>query len=384
MRRLAVAVAVVAAGVGGAVAPPAVAAQRIWKATRYPYFYYSGVDGFWGVVHAGRYSPIGFVERPEPYFAAVSFDVSASTGGSYLLIADAQAPAWWDGWRASLTLTVARANRLGYYGMGNATAFSNDSVTAAQPYFYRVSRSTSALRATVQRRLLGPLRLLAGAGLEHTSFRQLPGATVFEQDLASGVADSAPFNDAVVRAGLVLDTRDNEIDPHRGILLEGLVAGGTGYTRTTWSARAYVDVAERLTLAGRVAGEAMGGSPSPPVAAQMTMETSDRPFIAVGGFKSLRGYYDGRFTGRGKLVGGLEARYALLWAPTVLELKLVGFYDVGRVFGPGQDFRLTTDDLHASGGAELALRLLRNVMVVIGYGRGSEGGQLLVGSSWSY
>ena len=366
-----------AAGVSGPVA-----AQRIWKSTLYPYLYYSSVDGFWGALHIGRYCPIGYVERPEPNFAAVAFDLSASTQGSYSFTADAQAPAWWTGWRVGLTVTAARANRLGYYGVGNAAAFSQDSVTPTQPYFYRVSRSTAALRATVQRRLIGPVRLLAGAGLGHTSFRRLPGATVFAQDVAAGVVDSAPFNDATARAGLVADTRDNEIDPHRGIFLEGLYAAGRGYTRTTLSARAYLNPTEKLTIAARVAGENMGGDPA--VAAQMVMESSERPFIAVGGLRSLRGYYDGRFTGRGKLLGGLEARYGLLWAPSVLELKIVGFYDVGRVFGPGEDFTVTTTGLHASGGAEVAVRLLRNTIVLVGYGRGSEGGQFLVGSSWSY
>ena len=65
-------------------------------------------------------------------------------------------------------------------------------------------------------------------------------------------------------------------------------------------------------------------------------------------------------------------------------MKIVGFYDVGRVFAPGEAFRVTSDGLHSSGGAELAVRLLRNTIVVVGYGRGSEGGQLLIGSTWSY
>src|SRR2546427_6695058 len=82
---------------------------------------------------------------------------------------------------------------------------------------------------------------------------------------------------------------------------------------------------------------------------------------------------------------GLEARYGLVWVPSVLELKLVAFYDAGRVFGPGEGgVRLTTTDLHRSGGGELALRFLRNSLVVVGYGRGREGGQLLFGTSWSY
>jgi len=56
---------------------------------------------------------VGFVERPEPNLAAVNFDIGASTQGSRFFVADAQAPAWWDGWRANLTITTARANRLG-------------------------------------------------------------------------------------------------------------------------------------------------------------------------------------------------------------------------------------------------------------------------------
>lgn len=380
MRRLALAISLCAAT--GTFAPPLVTAQRYWKRSFLPYIYYSGVDGLWGVLHLSRYSPIGFVERPEPNLAAITLDLGASTGGSYLAVLDAQFPAWWEGWRAALTLTAARSNRLGYYGIGNTTAYSPDSVTAANPYYYRVSRTTQDVRFTVQRRLTGPLRVLGGAGFTHTSFRELPGATVFQQDAAAGIVDSAPYDDPVARFGLIVDTRDNEIDPHRGLFVEGLYAAGNGYGRSTVAARAYVHPVEKLILGARLAGEHLNGSPG--VSAEMMVESSERPFEAVGGYRSLRGYYDGRFTGRGKLFGGVEARYALLWAPSVLEVKLVGFYDVGRVFAPGEAFRVTTDGLHSSGGAELAVRLLRNTIVVMGYGRGTEGGQFLIGSTWSY
>src|SRR5438132_14238073 len=87
------------------------------------------------------------------------------------------------------------------------------------------------------------------------------------------------------------------------------------------------------------------------------METSERPFVAVGGYYSLRSYYNGRFTGPGKLIGGLEARYAVLLVPSVVELKLVAFYDAGRVFGPGEGARLTSAGLHRAGGARLAAPL---------------------------
>src|SRR5207245_7677733 len=104
-------------------------------------------------------------------------------------------------------------------------------------------------------------------------FRALPGRSVFRSDLTSGVVDprSIPFTDKVVRAGLVLDTRDNEIDPHKGVAGEALFASGTGYTRTTAGARVYVHPLRKLILAGRLAAEGMGGNP--PLAAQELMES---------------------------------------------------------------------------------------------------------------
>lgn len=297
---------------------------------------------------------------------------------------DAQAPAWWAGWRAGLTIGAVRVNRLGYYGLGNDTQYSRDSLTTAGSYFYKVSRTTQFARATVQRRVIGPLRILAGAAIDHSDFRALPGRSVFRDDRAARVVDpgTIPFTDKVVRAGVVLDTRDHEIDPHRGVAAEALFASGTGYTRTTTSARVYVHPFQRLVLAGRLAAEGTGGNP--PLAAMELMESSERPFVAVGGYYSLRAYYNGRFTGPGKLIGGLEARYALLLVPSLVEVKLVAFYDAGRVFGPGEGVRLTTTGLHRAGGAELAVRVLRNSLIVLGYGRGSDGGRFLFGTNWSY
>ncbi len=380
MRRIGAALAVAAlVPTGGGLA-----AQRLWVDQLYPYAYYSTIDGLWFAGRYGWYSPMGFTERPEPNFASIKLDAAASTRGSYLLSLDATAPAYWDGWRVALSLTAARANRLGYYGQGNDSPYSADSVTPARPYFYKVSRSTRAARLTVQRRIAGPLRLLAGASLEHTDFRELPGESRFQRDRVAGIVrpGEVPFGDRVVRGGVIVDWRDQEIDPHRGVFVEGLVGSGRGYTRTTAAARVYLHPFPKVMLAARIAGERMTGSP--PVAAQLTMESSEGPFIALGGYRSLRGYYDARFVGPGKLVGGVEVRYALLWAPRLVEVKLVAFYDCGRVFAAGESVRLTGDALHSSAGGEIAVALVRNTLFVLGAGKGSEGAQLLFGTTWSY
>jgi outer membrane protein assembly factor BamA len=363
---------------------PSLHAQRVWHRSLYPYAYYSSIDGLWLAGHVGVSTPIGFAERPEPHAAALNLDAGTSMQGSYSVVADAQVPALWAGWRLRVTLSAARDNRLGFYGLGNDTPYTADSVTADSPYFYQVSRTYPGARATVQHRLVGPLRVLVGAAITRTDFRPLPGRSVFRQNVASGAVDSTfiPFTDRTVRAGLVLDTRDNELAPHSGLVAEALFASGPGYTRTTGSARVFVRPLERVSLAARVAGE--GTSGSPPVATQIEMESSELPFIAVGGYHSLRGYYDARFIGSGKLLGGLEARYAPVLAPTVVEVQIVGFYDVGRVFGPGEPFQVTTNGLHQSGGAEVAVHFLRNTLVVVGVGAGSEGAQFLFGTQWSY
>jgi outer membrane protein assembly factor BamA len=366
------------------VVPSLLAAQRFWNSSGAPAAYYSTMDGWWLAGFYKVYSPIGFLERPEPFAAALTVSAGASTEGSRFLELDAQAPAYWDGWRAAVTLGANRANRLGYYGLGNTSAYSEDAVTSTSPYFYRVSRAHWAARATLQRRIAGPLRALGGLTFQRTDYRGLPGESVFEQNVANGVIDGdrIPFTDFALRAGVVLDARDDELDPHGGLFAEALFSRGDGYSRVTGHAQIYVRPFETLTLAARAGGERMTGSP--PLAAQMTMESSEYPFVALGGYRTLRGFPNGRFTGHGKLIAGLEARYALIWAPTIFELKLVGFVDAGRVFGPGEAFVLTTKRLHTSGGGEIVLRLTRSSLVVLGAGFSTEGWQLLTATTWSY
>ena len=320
---------------------------------------------------------MGFAERPEPNFARIALDVGASTQGSYALIVDAQAPAYWDGWRLGLTLSLTRANRLGYFGQGNGTVYDRDSTAGpGRSYFYRVGRANRSARLTIQRKIAGPLRVLVGGSLDRTAFRALPGVSMYERD------STGPFADRVARAGLVLDTRDVEVDPHRGVFAEALAARGRGYNRVSTSLHVYAHPLERLILAARVGRETITGTA--PLAVQQTIETCEGPVVALGGARSLRGYYDGRFVGPGKIMYGVEARYGLAWAPRLLELKLFAFYDAGRVFGQGETVRLTSHGLHSAMGGGVALALARNTLVLLEAGKGTEGTQVTFSSTWSF
>lgn len=380
LRRIAAALLVTC----GAAGPLPAGAQRYWDRSFTPFAYYSTTDGFWVAGWARFYSPvIGTAERPEPHLAWVELRGGASTEGSHFIHAEAQAPAWWDGWRLALSLDLERRNRYGYYGLGNETFYSSDSTRAGRPYFYRVSRSLTSARVTVQRRVAGPVRVLVGGVVSRTDYRGLPGETVFERDAGSGAIDPGeiPFADAAWRTGLVLDTRDHEVDPHRGALVEALYGSGRGYRRITGSARVWVQPARKVVLLARAAGERATGAL--PLAALGELEASADPIVAVGGYRSLRGYPEGRFTGPGKILAGIELRYAVFFVPPY-EVKVFGFYDAGRVFAAGEEFRVTTDGLHSGGGAGVAARLGRNAILVLGAGFTGEGWQLLLDTRWSY
>jgi hypothetical protein len=80
----------------------------------------------------------------------------------------------------------------------------------------------------------------------------------------------------------------------------------------------------------------------------------------------------------------VEARYGVLWSPRVLELKLLAFYDAGRVFAPGESVRLTTEGLHSALGGGVGLAMMRNTVFTFVVGKGTEGTEVLFTGGWSY
>ena len=112
--------------------------------------------------------------------------------------------------------------------------------------------------------------------------------------------------------GLVLDTRDREIGPHRGTWAEVLVQraglGGTEhYTRTTASVRQYVPLADRLTWAERVVVQNVSGDVSRQEMA--TVQSSYKDEEALGGAGSLRGIPKNRYVGKGVAFANTELRW---------------------------------------------------------------------------
>jgi hypothetical protein len=337
-----------------------------WLDIYYPKLFWTPREGLSaGLFYSVALQPEYADDIRAPFKTRFALDVQASTSGSRFAELEAWAPALTDGWRFHLTAVAEHWRREPYYGIGNATIADAPAAEGVERY-YQALHVRNSLRGDVQRRIVGGLRALVGWHAEHWLLDSLATPSV-------AAADRAGADEVSLRLGLVFDTRDREASPQNGVLLEALharadadVAGDLTYTRTTVSARGWLAFNERWGIAGRVAGETMGGTPA--VGSFFSLEGSERRVEALGGPDSHRGLYRFRFVDADKLLGNFEVRYAVF--PYLVRPVLVGFVDVGRVF-PAGALELTTDDLKVGGGLGLYLQLLSENAILggtIGYG----------------
>ncbi len=367
-----------------------------WTDVSYPKLFYTSRDGFTAGLYYAQMRPMGFAdfEEPEPYWAILSLDGQISTAGRRELTVEGRLPKLVRGWRFVLTLNGERRPRERYFGLGNNTGFSDDSLTDAQPRFFDADGKRLFVRGEVQRRIVGGLRALAGFHIERWSLDPPDvGPSVLARDAAAGVDPTLGGNvdDTYFRFGLLFDTRDDQVAPHRGVLLEGIVGiadssvlGDLSYTRGTLSVAGWLPARDDLVLSGRILGQGTGGSPG--VRSMTLIEASERPDRGLGGASTHRALFDERFIGEDVLLANFDVRYHLLRFPTLIEFSLVGFLDAGRVFHPadGENFRLTFDDLHVGAGAGVFMRWRRTGILGLTVGVAGDGAVAQVHTSWTY
>ncbi len=368
-----------------------------WIYVGYPKVFYTARNGLTVGLYYVQFRPPGSRDwdEPPPYRASVAVDGQVSTSGSKYIRLDALFPNFLPGWRFGLRFNAQRRARQNYFGIGNATEFDDDNVTDAQPFFYQADRHRLFLRGELQRRVISGLRILAGFHFERWRLDTLPGPSLLGGDATAGVDPTIGVStwDATARFGLVFDTRDDEVYPFKGVLLQAIfgvadstVAGDLSYTRATVSAAGYLSIGEHLRLAGRVLGQALGGSPR--IGSYYLVEASDRPFSGLGGSSSHRGLAQHRFLGEDILLVNLDARYQLLGERQVVTVDLLGFFDAGRVFQPGgadgEEFRVTLDGMHVGAGLGPVLTIGRTGVLGMTLGVGTDGLQVLAHTRWTF
>jgi outer membrane protein assembly factor BamA len=242
----------------------------------------------------------------------------------------------------------------------------------------------------VQRSLIGGLRALAGFDAENWKFSAYPGVNQLSLDSAGGVDPTIGLGTADVsfRAGLLYDTRDDEVAANRGVLLQAIhavasskVAGDLSYTRTTATAAGYYPLRENVTVAGRFVAQGMTGTPR--LGSYYLVEAADRPYYGLGGGMSHRALFDNRYLGPQKLFLNLDVRYHVLNLPRTARATLLAFCDMGRVF-QDQSLQLTTAGLKVGAGGGAFLQIGRAGIVGVTAGYGPSGVVMDFATRWTY
>jgi len=244
---------------------------------------------------------------------------------------------------------------VGYYGMGNASEDLRpwemiDKET--NPERWAVARRTNEygsykpeLGAQIQVALRGPLAAYGGVRLWWSWFDVLD-----ESKLAEDIASDDPAIEQLLvgtrrhgvlegMVGLLIDTRDDETAPTRGMLHELAIRGGPtfelqgGYGGLHLQTRFYGTLLDDwLVVAGRLMFDGLVGSPP---FSELSRFAGQAPDDGPGGATSVRGVPLQRYHGKVKIMGNLELRSTLLrfnFLKRRVKAGVIGFVDLGRVW----------------------------------------------------
>ncbi len=245
---------------------------------------------------------------------------------------------------------VERHVNAGYFGLGNATLaipFPDGSVGR------RYHSVTEEVRFRLNARfpLTGRFDGMLGVQLRYTDADAYPysklaaDAAVIEPDGRPRIFGMDPIASAIPAAGLVYDTRNDEISPRSGSFdMIGIRAGlgvpagpgssnrGMRYVGGSVVLRRYAPLVGPLVLATRFVGDVIAGdAPFYDLVQGITFT----PIDLIGGHGGLRGVPNGRYTGKIKTLATLEVRSQLVTFGLLGARFRVGtqaFGDVGRVW----------------------------------------------------
>lgn len=351
-----------------------------WRTSYFPYLVGLSNDGPL-LAFRVRYFHAAPYEDRVAVTHAVQFDAGIGWHGSRFASVQYTAPRFARGWRLYALGTAVREARFGFYGIGENATFDPANEANGHDLFYRASRRTYRAQLDVTRRIAGPLHFAVMGELLSSRFSPLdqPG-TLFQQTFGNELSE----DDASVRGALVLDTRDVEYNPRRGVLLEAgaqLGTGGDGYQRVYGIFRGWLNPHQGTVLAARLVGSQLFGTPS--LQARYFVPGWERPVLVLGGGFSHRGLDLVRYVGKGVLLGNFEVRQEDIktFAQGLVGIGVIGFVDAGRVFEPS-DFRLTFDDLKVGGGGGILVRFARSTAFSATLSRGPEHTYFLL-STWS-
>jgi outer membrane protein assembly factor BamA len=256
----------------------------------------------------------------------------------------------WGKVRVMPAVFFERTVNAGYFGIGNATRalkLPDGTYGSRYQYIHQEIRARVNLRSP----LGGPHSIMYGLTLRNVSPSTYAGSKL-DLDSHATTDDGQPLirgvetlNHAIVSAGWVYDTRDNEITPKSGAFDQWALRSGVAtptragvyYGAANVNLRRYFPLGGEWVLALRGLVDAIVGQPA---FYDLSQGGAFVPIDLPGGAQGVRGVPNGRYQGPIKIVGNVELRV------THLRFRLFGddfrvgsvaFIDTGRVysrFGP--------------------------------------------------
>ena len=373
-------------------APAAVRAQDgpgRWRPVGIAYPIYSTLEGVDLNASAGylRHLATGRLATA----AQVDLTLRLSSAGTRVVALAAAVPGLWPRWRVLARVASERFARFPYYGIGNDSRrveAIEDSLGGGY-YRYQLLRTTAFV--AVQRELRPWLRLHLAAQARHYRARPRPGESQLAADLAAGrTADSGAGDGLELRAGVVVDTRDFEPLPSRGVRLEA-VAGrsvaapyGRSYTRGLLAGAVYLPVGRAVIAVREHLELATDRLPFSVMAERLT---AWGPADHVGGFATVRASRTGRWLAPERLIVSAEARIPVQVSvpgrASAVTLWVGPFVDVARIWGAGEAFALR--QVHGGLGVQATAQFSRGGTVAVSVGHSTDAPlQVLAGTGFAF
>lgn len=305
-----------------------------------------GYSTDWGLYGGALLQRINYGEGVKPFLSNMQADFTISTRGNLITeFTYERTQTFGTPWRTYLEFVGQRFLQSHYFGIGNRTSFSND-LFDDDYYFFEMRELFLDVRG---RREIARFGSIGFADIQFSyNLSYVDGIgrseeTLFEQEMPFGFGRSWTSKPGL---GLIVDSRDSEFIPKRGIRYEFLyqlgseVFGGDyNYSDLLFDFRHFVELVPNLVLAHNLRVESIFG---------------EAPFWdlkMLGGETGLRGYYLERFRGDHSLLNMVELR-TWLFSVWNENIRVGGqlFWDSGRVFSDMDSDAIFDNWQHAVGG----------------------------------
>lgn len=367
----------------------------------FPMLAYDGAKGFLVGGMLNVYDFGNGESWPKPvssYYA----DISIYTGGSMTVTGAYDSGIRMDKCRIMATASYCADKSMSFYGYDGYNSFYD---SALDESFYRYGRNRLNVRADLRVKITDKLSWEAGYHFnalkisDYAHTEETTGTTLFQLYKTWGIIpetarSNSKFSSAI-RAGIVLDTRDFENVPSRGILAHASVTAGArfmgssdNFVKVNASFRQYVPlVQDKLTFAYRVEWHGFAGKAPWYLYPCFSPGESNYDNIGLGGYRMVRGIMYNRV--QSPSVGWFNTEFRWKFASVTIWKQHIGlmascFCDGIRAFrenglqnktglSPEIYSRFVNADasehFHVSAGGAIRFILNHNFVLTVEYGK---------------